>query len=93
MAATILLQVIGQHYVMPTEKHLASKDGVEVLKKMCIEANLGGPEVITYDAEFRCSGIAIGEKEVEKETRLRNDLQLTLQPPEKTTADMGKENS
>ena len=90
VAAGVLPQAVNQRYILSTERRLASKDVAEVLKKMCKEASFGDPDQISFDAEFTGGAIPIGEKEVDAEARLNEDLQVKLQPPDKTIADMGE---
>ena len=85
-----LPHAVGQRFILSTERRLASKDVADVLQEMCIDANYGNPNAITYDAQFSGGAIPIGEKEVDAENVLRAELLVTLQNPEKTIADMGK---
>ena len=90
VTAGLLPHAVGQRYILSTERRLASKDVAEVLREMIREAKFGDPDSIKYDADFSGGAIPIGEKEVDCECLLREELLVTLQPPEKTIADMGE---
>ena len=61
-----------------------------IFQKICRDSGFGDPEAITYDAEFSGGVIPIGEKEVDAEEILKEELGVTLRDPEDTMADMGR---
>jgi len=90
VAAGTLPNAVGKRYIVSTEERLASKRVAEILKDICREENFGGAGAISYDSNFSGGAIAIGEKEVEAEARLKEELGITLRSPQDTVKDMGK---
>lgn len=89
VAAATRPEAAGKRYIVSTERRLASQKVAEIFQTICRDTGFGNPEAITYDADFAGGAIAIGDKEVDAEAILKNELGITLRDPEDTMADMG----
>ena len=90
VAAGRLDDVLGKRFVVSTERRLASQRVAEIFRGICQEHGFGDPNAITYDADFTGGAIPIGEKEVDAQVILEEQLGVKLRDPEVTMADMGK---
>ena len=80
----------GKRFVVSTERRLASENLAKIFQKICREKSFGDPDAITYDANFTGGAIPIGDKEVDSEAILKEELGIVLRDPEETMADMGE---
>jgi nucleoside-diphosphate-sugar epimerase len=83
-------KIHGQRYIVSTESRTPSHELAEWLKDICRQMNLAEPDKIYYDTEFNGGAIAIGQKEVDANGRLIEDLGVVLRPVKDTIQDMAK---
>mmetsp|Transcript_9842 Transcript_9842/g.20352 ORF Transcript_9842/g.20352 Transcript_9842/m.20352 type:complete len:367 (-) Transcript_9842:1293-2393(-) len=88
VAAGIRENTAGKRYIVSTEARVPSQDIASWLADACKETGLSDPAKIHFDAEFSGGAIRIGDKEVEAEERLYQELGIKLQPVKETIAGM-----
>jgi nucleoside-diphosphate-sugar epimerase len=81
---------VGQRYIVSTESRTPSHELADLLQDVCRQTKLAQPDRIYYDKEFNGGAIAIGQKEVEADVRLRKDLGVKLRPVKDTIHEMAK---
>jgi len=85
-------KTIGERYIVSAESRLTSKHVANVLKNVCqsnLESGFGDGENIFCDENFDGGAVKIGDKEVDAEKRMKEDLDLVCRDVEETMADMG----
>mmetsp|Transcript_19416 Transcript_19416/g.25043 ORF Transcript_19416/g.25043 Transcript_19416/m.25043 type:complete len:376 (-) Transcript_19416:41-1168(-) len=78
----------GKRFIISTEARVSSKEIASWLSHVCAESGLSDPNKIHFDAEFSGGAISIGEKEVEAEQRLKQELGVELHPVKDTIVGM-----
>ena len=78
----------GKRLIISTQARVSSKEIASWLMKVCEETGKGDAGKIHYDAEFTGGAIAIGEKEVEAEQILQEELGITLKSVKDTIVGM-----
>ena len=80
---------IGQRFIISTESRLSSTVTAEVLKRASAGVGLvSGAVEILCDTNFDGGAIKIGEREVECERRMQNELGVVCRSTEETMKDM-----
>ena len=80
----------GKRYIVSLEQRVASQEIATWLQQVCTESGRSDPHKIQFDAEFSGGAIPIGEKEVEAEQRLEQELGVKLRPVKDTIVGIAK---